>query len=87
MDFNLTGWTHRGRLFRSHLLEGRPTRMPVRALIPGLAEALGDMAVGERRRLWIPAGLGFGPVKDQLQRDNQPAGPLVAEVELIRIAR
>jgi len=58
-------------------------------LIPGLARAVEGMAVGERRRVTIPPGLGYGEraVLDDAtgQTVIPPGSTLIYEVELVGI--
>jgi FKBP-type peptidyl-prolyl cis-trans isomerase len=49
--------------------------------MPGIAIALKLMTPGERRRVWIPAGLSYKP-------EEAPQGPaLTVEVELVSITK
>ena len=51
--------------------------LPVDRIMKGMAEGIQLMAEGERRRLWVPAELGFPAGK------GLPAGRLMVEVELL----
>jgi peptidylprolyl isomerase len=77
-----TGWTTGGIKFGGSGEGGTPALFPVAAVIKGWAEGLQLMVVGEKRRLWIPAGLAFGTVSS---RPDAPAGMLVYDVELLGI--
>lgn len=77
-----TGWTTDGRMFDSSVVRGEAISFPLRAVIPGWTEGLQLMVVGERRRLWIPAGLAYGETPS---RPGAPAGMLVFDVELLAI--
>jgi hypothetical protein len=66
-------------MFDSSYSRGEPATLNVGAVIPGWAEALQLMVVGEKRRMWIPEALAY---KGQPQR---PQGMLVFDVELQKI--
>ncbi len=74
-----TAWTAGGEVLSSTTIRGRPQVVPMRALLPGLAEALAEMAPGEKRRLWLPHELAH----------EANAGPetsdLVYDIQLVRI--
>lgn len=76
-----TGWTLDGQVFDSSRRRGQPAEFNVGGLIKGWNEALADMTVGERRKLTIPAELGYG------KRGSPPVIPpdatLVFDMELI----
>jgi FKBP-type peptidyl-prolyl cis-trans isomerase len=76
-----TGWTKGGQMFDSSVTRGEPITFPVNGVIPGWTEGLQLMVVGEKRRLWIPAALAYGP----RPRPGTPAGDLVFDVELLEI--
>ena len=67
-----------------------PVRLPLRAVVPGLAEALLGMRPGERRTVAIPPGLGYGargvPARDGGWR-VPPHAVLLFDVTLVRVAR
>lgn len=52
-----TAWTPDGVPFSSSKTFGRPARVGLKGVVPGLAEVLGEMVKGEERRVWIPANL------------------------------
>jgi len=52
-----TGWTTDGKPFGSSKSSGRPARVGVTGVVPGLAEVLKEMVKGEQRLVWIPANL------------------------------
>lgn len=81
VEVHYTGWTTDGRMFDSSTQRGVPARFPLDRVIPGWTEALQLMVEGERRRIWIPAGLAYGDPP----RPGAPAGMLVFEIELLRI--
>ena len=57
------------------------TRYAPRDLLPGLREGIALMHVGETMRFWLPAELAYG----EHPRGGRPAGPLVADVELVAL--
>ena len=72
-----TIWTAEGRMVDSTVGRDEPVTLAVDHLMPGMAEGIQLMAPGERRRLWVPAALGFPAGK------GLPAGDLVMDLELI----
>jgi FKBP-type peptidyl-prolyl cis-trans isomerase len=81
VEVHYSYWSSDGRLIDSTVPNGVPQRAELKYhdLPPGLAEAVQQMVVGERRLLWIPEDLASsGPVK--------PApGTLVYDLELLAI--
>jgi peptidylprolyl isomerase len=71
-------WTADGRLFESTFERGEASHVRLDSMIAGWAEGVRGMVEGERRRLWIPAHLGFTD-------GGGPPGPLVFDVELVEI--
>lgn len=85
VDVHYTGWLESGTKFDSSLDRGRPPSFPVGEdrVIKGWDEGVGSMRVGGRRRLTIPAGLGYG---DRGAGGVIPPGAtLVFEVELLEV--
>lgn len=80
MTLELAGWTSTGVLFESTMMGGQPMSCTMADLPTGLREALDQLVVGDRARLWIPATLAYGP---KPRNKGQPAGNLVYEIELI----
>ncbi len=76
-----TGWTTDGRMFDSSVQRGSPATFPLNGVIRGWTEGLQLMAVGEKRRLWIPEEMAYAG------RPGRPQGMLVFDVELISIDR
>ena len=74
-----TGWTTDGKMFDSSATRGKPSTFGVERVIPGFSEGIQLMAVGEKRRLWIPESLAYKGA------DGRPKGMLVFDVELIDI--
>ena len=77
VEVHYTGWTTDGEMFDSSLKRGRSTKFGLNQVIPGWAEGLQLMSVGEQRRMWIPAELAYN------NQPGKPAGMLVFDVELI----
>ena len=46
-------------MFDSSVVRGRPSEMQLKNMLPGLAEGIELMQVGETRRLWIPREAGL----------------------------
>gem|GEM_PF-320346 len=79
-----SGWTRDGRLFDSSIERGVPITLPLERVIPGFREGVASMALGEKRRIWIPAGLAYGDAPEQT---GAPAGQLTFDIELLEILR
>lgn len=77
MDY--VGWGPDGEVLADTVSRGRPATFPVRKLIPGVVEAVTQMSVGEKRRIWVPPELGFEGGR------GAPEGSLVYEIELHEI--
>ena len=75
-------WTPDGRLFDSTRTRGQPLTIPLGGAMPGWAEGIKLMVVGETRRFWIPAALAHG---DPPRKPRFPAGMTVFEIELLGI--
>ena len=74
-----SAWTTDGKMFDSSVVRGRPSEMALKNMLPGLAEGIEQMQVGETRRLWIPEKLGFKG------KEGKPKGTLVFDVTLVDI--
>jgi len=74
-----SAWSSDGKLVTSTLRSGKPATVAVQRMLPGLAEGVQLMTVGETRRMWIPESLSF---KGQ---PGKPKGTLVFDVTLIEI--
>ena len=80
-----TGWLENGKKFDSSHDRGEPLVFPVGRghVIKGWDEGVGSMRVGGKRKLIIPAGLGYG---DRGAGGLIPPGAtLIFEVELVGI--
>jgi len=72
-----TGWSSDGRMFDSSVARGKPSTFTLSRVMAGWRECVQLMAVGERRRCWVPQELGY---KGQAGR---PTGTVVFDIELI----
>lgn len=73
-----TGWAASdGRMFDSSITRGAPSTFPLNKALPGWRECVQLMAVGEKRRCWVPETLAY---KGQAGR---PTGTVVFDIELI----
>ena len=71
----------RAALFDSSIVRGKPATLPLSRVIPGWAEGVPLMAEGDKALLWIPERLAYAG------KPGSPKGPLLYEVELLRIVR
>jgi peptidylprolyl isomerase len=74
-----TAWTTNGKMFDSTLVHGKPLTITMDHMLPGMAEGLRMMTVGEKRRMWVPESLAFNGAA------GKPAGPLVFDVTLLEL--
>jgi len=79
VTLDYSGWTSDGKMFDSSVARHRPVTVQVKRLIPGFAEGVELMVVGETRRLWIPQSLAY---KGQ---SGKPQGTLVFDVTLVEL--
>jgi FKBP-type peptidyl-prolyl cis-trans isomerase len=82
---NYSGWTTDGKAFDSTVVplrlgrKAEPATLALPRLVPGWAEGVELMVVGEKRRLWIPEELAYKG------KPGGPPGMLVFDVELLDI--
>jgi peptidylprolyl isomerase len=74
-----TGWTTNGRMIDSSVTRRQPTTFSLDHVIDGWTEGVQLMVEGEKRRFWIPARLAYEGVP------GRPQGPLVFDIELLKI--
>lgn len=73
-----TGWVASdGRMFDSSIARGGPSTFPLDKALPGWRECVQLMALGEKRRCWVPESLAY---KGQ---SGRPTGTVVFDIELI----
>jgi FKBP-type peptidyl-prolyl cis-trans isomerase len=82
-----TGWLPDGKMFQTSLAASDKATVRVRLLPPGWREAMKMMVEGDKWRLWLTGKLGFGELAPGAENMpfGPPAGPIVYEVELVRI--
>ncbi len=82
--FNYVGTLENGTIFDSSKERGQPLKVAIGTgqLIKGWEEGLPGMRVGETRKLWVPAKMGYGDV----DKPKIPArSNLIFEVELLQV--
>lgn len=72
-----TGWARDGKMFDSSYTRGTPSTFPLDRVMAGWRECVTLMAIGERRRCWVPQDLAY---RGQAGR---PAGTVVFDIELL----
>ncbi|MEM1205502.1 MAG: FKBP-type peptidyl-prolyl cis-trans isomerase [Acidobacteriota bacterium] len=73
-------WNEDGQALDSTYERARPTAFMLDKVMAPFSEAVQEMVVGEKRRIWIPAALNDG-----LWPKAPKKGPLIFEVEMLRI--
>jgi peptidylprolyl isomerase len=76
---NYNAWSSDGKLVTSTIAAGKPATIAVKRMLPGLAEGVQLMSVGETRRIWVPESLAF---KGQ---QGKPKGTIVFDVTLLEV--
>lgn len=75
-----TGWVAAdGRMFDSSVARGTPAMFALNRAIAGWRECVQLMALGERRRCWVPQDLAFKGAP------GRPTGTVVFDIELLDI--
>jgi FKBP-type peptidyl-prolyl cis-trans isomerase len=75
-----TGWSPQGVVFDSTVTHGEPRTSPRDRMPDWLSEAIGEMVVGDKRRVWFPGDALEGA-------PPQAAGGLVFDLELVAVER
>jgi peptidylprolyl isomerase len=73
---HVSGWTSEGKLFQSTVRGGHPAMFVVGDTSTAWREALGQMVVGEKVRLWVDDSASFG---------EKTTENLVYEIELLAV--
>ncbi len=79
VTIDYSGWTTDGKMFDSSVARGRPITIQAKRLIPGFAEGVELMTVGETLRMWIPQSLAYKGAQ------GKPQGMLVFDVTLVEL--
>ncbi len=82
---NYRGTLLDGKVFDSSFDRGEPATFPVNAVIAGWTEALINMPVGSKWKVFVPSNLGYG--ERGAGQVIGPNEPLIFEVELISIVK
>jgi FKBP-type peptidyl-prolyl cis-trans isomerase FkpA len=85
VEVHYTGWLTNGKKFDSSVDRGKPFSFKLGAgnVIQGWDEGVAGLKVGGKRKLTIPANLGYG--KRGAGSVIPPDAELIFEVELLRI--
>ena len=75
------GFLSTGKRFANSIEKGKPATVPLKDVIPGWREGIPGMQVGGKRRLIVPANLGYGA--KGFKEVVPPNSTLVYEIELI----
>lgn len=82
LDLRYSGWERNGHQFEGSAINGTPARYDPTELVDGLQQQLGQMVVGEKRRIWVPAALAYAK---RTNFANAPKGDMTYDVELVHI--
>jgi FKBP-type peptidyl-prolyl cis-trans isomerase len=82
-----TAWTAKGQQFQTSYIVGDVIPVRLKLLPPGWREAMLHMVEGDKWRLWLPGKLAFGELQpgQEALPFGPPPGPVVFDVELVRI--
>ena len=81
-EVHYTGWLVDGTKFDSSVDRGQTISFPLNGVIAGWTEGVGSMSVGGKRKLIIPAHLGYGE-RGAAGGLIPPGATLVFDVELV----
>ncbi len=79
VNVHYTGWTTKGSLFDTTVVDNRPRQVPLQRATPGWTDGLQVMVVGETTRFWIPEELAYKG------KQTKPQGVVVLDIELLDI--
>src|SRR5262249_24122201 len=79
VTMHYTGWTTKGSLFDTTVVDHRPKQVSLQRAMPGWTDGLQVMVVGETTRFWIPAELAYKG------KESRPQGMVVFDIELLDI--
>jgi FKBP-type peptidyl-prolyl cis-trans isomerase len=82
VEVHYTGWLVDGTKFDSSVDRGQTISFPLNGVIAGWTEGVGSMSVGGKRKLIIPAHLGYGE-RGAAGGLIPPGATLVFDVELV----
>lgn len=72
-----TGWASDGRMFDSSVARATPSTFPLNRVMAGWRECVQLMAMGEKRRCWVPQNLAYAGAA------GRPTGTVVFDIELL----
>jgi peptidylprolyl isomerase len=73
-----TGWVAAdGRMYDSSVARGTPSTFPLNRVMAGWRECVQLMAIGEKRRCWVPENLAYRGAA------GRPKGTVVFDIELL----
>ena len=76
---NYTGWTTDGKMFDSSVIRNEPAEFSLQGVVAGWTDAIPQMSVGDKFRLWIPEEVEYKGAP------GKPQGMLVFDIELLEI--
>jgi peptidylprolyl isomerase len=87
VQLQYSAWTPDGKMFETSWTSADSVPVRLDVILAGWKEGLQLMVEGERAILWIPGRLAHGDLKPGEQRApfEPPAGPVVFDVELVKI--